>query len=726
MNKKILSCALVAAMLASSVGAMGVSAAQREDNIDDDAYAGKNYPKYEANVSDATFGHISKKNPIVFDDVVDVTEFDSDSFYFFDFFDFKKKGTTDVTVDQIEEAQDDGDYKLVRQTLYAYLRGYTLETVQDNWKKDGQPTEKIPYETSTDVLDMSGTRATAVSDFKDVVEKAKKFATDTEPLYDEEYLVSYKVVDADSDEDDNNTEKPGYLIHDIIEVSERGYAKLPTSLMIYYVNEYDRLLGDDGMIGQTGTWEEKYNALSDIVSILTSDDYSSRNWIKVEKQIDLAEDNAAKGTTAGYKAAYNDLMEIFSIETDGVEYDNLKDALDSLFTKKMSSFDVTNYKGTKGAGCVYLKEDYEDRDGDLPDAWYDFAGTKDENDVYGAYRLAVRIYNNCKTASTRKYMPQSLVNYAVENLTTSIQNLDPNKETANWIIVMLEDALDIANSVVESDYRTNTSYWRNFQRDVADIEDLLEATVVQENAAESAIKDLFGKDMDATKGSDGTYGELSKCKLSVPSATRNELKDKINEAKDLLKDKTGKTSTQISELQTALADAEDITTANTISQYETAIADLDAAMTNYNHPQGWYQANGAWYYGREDANVTGWLNVSGTWYYLDPANDGRMMTGWQQIGGTWYYLKDTGAMATGWLNLNGTYYYLESWGGMATGWKSVNGSWYYLDPAQGGKMLANGWYWISGKCYYFYNWGGMAANTTINGYTVDATGAWVR
>lgn len=723
MNKKILSCALVAAMLASSVGAMGVSAAK--SNIDDDAYAGKNYPKYEANVSDATFGHISKKNPIVFDDVVDVTEFGSDYFYFFD---FKKTGTgtTDVTVDQIEEAQDDGDYKLVRQTLYAYLKGYTLETVQDNWKKDGQPTEKIPYETSTDVLDMSGTRATAVSDFKDVVEKAKKFATDTEPLYDEEYLVSYKVVDADSDEDDNNTEKPGYLIHDIIEVSERGYAKLPTSLMIYYVNEYDRLLGDDGMIGQTGTWEEKYNALSDIVSILTSDDYSSRNWIKVEKQIDLAEDNAAKGTTAGYKAAYNDLMEIFSIETDGVEYDNLKDALDSLFTKKMSSFDVTNYKGTKGAYCVYLIDDYTDRADRVTDAWYDFAGTKDENDVYGAYRLAARIYKECEKASTRKYVPQSLVNYAVEELNATIQALDPNKETANWIIVMLEDALDIANSVVESDYRTNTSYWRNFQRDVADIEDLLEATVVQENAAESAIKDLFGKDMDATKGSDGTYGELSKCKLSVPSATRNELKDKINEAKDLLKDKTGKTSTQISELQTALAEAEDITTANTISQYETAIADLDAAMTNYNHPQGWYQANGAWYYGREDANVTGWLNVSGTWYYLDPANDGRMMTGWQQIGGTWYYLKDTGAMATGWLNLNGTYYYLESWGGMATGWKSVNGSWYYLDPAQGGKMLANGWYWINGKCYYFYNWGGMAANTTINGYTVDATGAWVR
>lgn len=719
MNKKILSCALVAAMLASSVGAMSVSAA---NTLDADAYGGKNYPKYDAKVSDATFGLISKERPIVFDDVEDVTEFDSDYFYFFN---FKKNGTTDVTVEQIEEAQDAEDWTLVQQTLYAYLNGWNLQTVKDSWEKDGanQTEHKIPYEKTTDVLDMSDTRATAVSDFEDVVEKAEKFATDTEPLYDYDYLVSYNVIDADENDNDNPATS---LIYDILAADDRTYKELPTSLLIYYVNEYDRLLGDDGMIGQTGTWEEKYNALSDIVSVLTADDYNSRNWIKVEKQIDLAEDNAAKGTTAGYRDAYNDLMEIFSIETDGVEYDNLKDALDGLYSTKKPSFTVEAYKGTKGADCVYLKEDYEDRDGYLPDAWYDFAGTKDENDVYGAYRLAVRIYNNCKTASTRKYMPQSLVNYAVENLTTSIQNLDPNKETANWIIVMLEDALDIANSVVESDYRTNTSYWRNFKRDVADIEALLEATVVQENAAESAIKDLFGKDMDATKGSDGTYGELSKCKLSVPSATRNELKDKINEAKDLLKDKTGKTSTQISELQTALADAEDITTANTISQYETAIADLDAAMTNYNHPQGWYQENGAWYYGREDANVTGWLNVSGTWYYLDPANDGRMMTGWQQIGGTWYYLKDTGAMATGWLNLNGTYYYLESWGGMATGWKSVNGSWYYLDPAQGGKMLANGWYWISGKCYYFYNWGGMAANTTINGYTVDATGAWVR
>ena len=708
MNKKILSCALVAAMLASSVGAMGVSAAQREDNIDEykeyTSAANTAYKWYEV----ADLGY-----DIYFGDVEDVDEFDSKTLYVFDL----DIGTgSDVTLEQAQEAwenQADAAERLkALQMFRSVLAKVTLDNTQKNWNTGTNVREYSPadvYETGDGLSTVSSTRKTAILDFQDVVDKAEDFAAD---LYDDEERKEYKIDD---------------LIEDILAAKD-SISTLPTSEMIHFVNEYDRLLGDDGLTQQTGTWEEKYSKLYDIVSILTADDYSSRNWIKVEKQIDLAEDNAAKGTTAGYKDAYYDLLAIFDLETAGVEYDNLKDALDSLFTKKMSSFDVTNYKGTKAAKCVYLKEDYEDRDGDLPDAWYDFAGTKDDAKDYvdGAYRQAARVYNACRVASTRKRIPQSLVNYVVENLNTSIQNLDPNKETANWIIVMLEDALDIANSVVESDYRTNTSYWKNFKRDVADIEALLEATVVQENAAESAIKDLFGKDMDATKGSDGTYAELSKCKLSVPSATRNELRDKINEAKDLLKDKTGKTSTQISELQTALADAEDITTANTISQYETAIADLDAAMTNYNHPQGWYQANGAWYYGREDANVTGWLNVSGTWYYLDPANDGRMMTGWQQIGGTWYYLKDTGAMATGWLNQNGTYYYLESWGGMATGWKSVNGSWYYLDPAQGGKMLANGWYWISGKCYYFYNWGGMAANTTIDGYTVDASGAWVR
>ena len=297
--------------------------------------------------------------------------------------------------------------------------------------------------------------------------------------------------------------------------------------------------------------------------------------------------------------------------------------------------------------------------------------------------------------------------------------LDPTYETSNWVVVMLEDALEKANEIVEDDYRTTSSYWKNFREDVEYIEKLLEQDNIKQSVAEKAVTDLLGNKKD---GKGGTYADLEKCALSVPSATKKDLRDAIKEAKDLLEDeKAGKTASQIATLEKAVDEAEDVDAL--ISAYEEAIANLETAVNAFNQKQGWYQENGTWYYGKEDTVAKGWLNVNGVWYLLD-STTGAMKTGWQQVNGTWYYLNASGAMQTGWLNLNGTYYYLESWGGMATGWKSVNGSWYYLQSS--GAMVANGWYWINGKCYYFYNWGGMAANTTIDGYKVDASGAWVK
>jgi hypothetical protein len=78
--------------------------------------------------------------------------------------------------------------------------------------------------------------------------------------------------------------------------------------------------------------------------------------------------------------------------------------------------------------------------------------------------------------------------------------------------------------------------------------------------------------------------------------------------------------------------------------------------------------------------VTGWTKTNGLWHYFD--NNGVMKTGWINDGGAWYYLNSDGAMKTGWLNDNGTWYYLND-----------NGS--------------------------------MASNTVIDGYTLDASGAWI-
>ena len=77
-------------------------------------------------------------------------------------------------------------------------------------------------------------------------------------------------------------------------------------------------------------------------------------------------------------------------------------------------------------------------------------------------------------------------------------------------------------------------------------------------------------------------------------------------------------------------------------------------------------------------------------------------TRWVRVGDTWYYLLDDGSMATGWLHTDGAWYYLLDDGAMATGWVRVGDAWYYLRED-----------------------GSMAADETIDGYTLDASGAWI-
>lgn len=111
----------------------------------------------------------------------------------------------------------------------------------------------------------------------------------------------------------------------------------------------------------------------------------------------------------------------------------------------------------------------------------------------------------------------------------------------------------------------------------------------------------------------------------------------------------------------------------------------------------------------------------GTFYGVIRPNFGDKR-GWQCYDGTWYYFNDNGDMHTGWLKLGETWYYLNSDGTMHIGWLKLGETWYYLDSS--GAMLT-GWQWINDKCYYFYSNGAMAADTTIDGYYVDSSGAWI-
>ena len=138
---------------------------------------------------------------------------------------------------------------------------------------------------------------------------------------------------------------------------------------------------------------------------------------------------------------------------------------------------------------------------------------------------------------------------------------------------------------------------------------------------------------------------------------------------------------------------------------------------------GWVQAaDKTWTYNKADGTkATGWLQDGSTWYFLKA--DGVMSTGWVQDGSTWYFLNASGAMKTGWIQDGSTWYFLNGSGAMKTGWLNDNGTWYFL---QSSGAMKTGWLNDNGTWYYLNASGAMLANTTVDGYKLNASGAWVK
>lgn len=119
------------------------------------------------------------------------------------------------------------------------------------------------------------------------------------------------------------------------------------------------------------------------------------------------------------------------------------------------------------------------------------------------------------------------------------------------------------------------------------------------------------------------------------------------------------------------------------------------------------------------AKINQWVKINGLWQYNDATGNPAKNT-WVQN----YYLKADGNMAIEWLNINGSWYYFGIDGAKKIGWQKVNGIWYYLDTAEG--KMKTGWYKHSdGKWYYLNGDGSMAYNTTVGGYKLNISGAWI-
>ncbi|MCR5213140.1 MAG: carbohydrate-binding domain-containing protein [Eubacterium sp.] len=126
---------------------------------------------------------------------------------------------------------------------------------------------------------------------------------------------------------------------------------------------------------------------------------------------------------------------------------------------------------------------------------------------------------------------------------------------------------------------------------------------------------------------------------------------------------------------------------------------------NQNATGTWKQDTTGWWYKYNDSSYakSTWLMVNGSWYYFD--SEGYMEYDCYRDG---YWLNSSGSIDA---------QYMGSW-------KSNNTGWWYEDTT--GWYPTQCWLYIDGYWYYFDASGYLATNTTIDGYTVDSSGKWIK
>lgn len=489
------------------------------------------------------------------------------------------------------------------------------------------------------------------------------------------------VTEEDVTEDDLNFKG---LLKNLATVASKPQT-YTSSALIAYMQAYNTYVEYAGL-PDVGASIEKVQAKLDALYARGEEEFKyAKDYKYFIADLDDAQASLDKAETLGAVRLVDKGLDTISVKYDsaGANKNELKDLLLSLFDGATISEirSMTKYGGSK---AIYDAKDYDTKATD--DAWDVFNET---------FVKAVGMYKRVNSDSF-----QTDVNNMVAELQAAVDGLSSTSTIPNWKMVQLEETLAKVYALEEGDY--SKAGWKTISSAIAKAEAIVDAEKPGATAVDRAISAL--EDALKLKPVKPSYTEEKALKNAVATAEKTlkgldkasngaqyyALTAAIDEAKALFKEKD--TSKGLNDGVRK-------------SQVAKAIDALNAAIDFSEVVIGWNQlANGTWMYGTEDGYVT---------------------SAWKWIGSAWYYFDANGIMVTGWQQLDGAWYYFYNWGGMAKGWALVNGTWYYLNP-NGGKMLANGWNWIDGKCYYFYSWGGMAANTTIDGYKVDASGAWVK
>ena len=523
-----------------------------------------------------------------------------------------------------------------------------------------------------------------------------------------------------------------------------GLSDLQTSEIVYLNQQYAERKA--AMAGADYSDEiDLYEHYLEAATALTESDYSATNWAKVEYNIKLAEANAAlaEETPSKWNDAIQNLLDALNVTPEKGDYTELRDTLMSMYAdskgQTKASYIKKDYTASTTKYQIYRKKDYtvNKKTTDEWDAlfknsiWYYnpldavMADNAESKYTYaGIYGYAYVLYREAINGK----VAQSRLDMANEMLIEAIADLDPTTSSAEWELVKLEKTVELAETLVDTDFNANSTKWKTFTKNLEKAQEIL----AKSNASKSEVTNI-------TTALNGSMMALESVAKNPSYTLVKEYKAVLKDAKDALKEIEDQNATQYKTLMAAINAAENLGTWLDVnekdkdcyvalsSDYEEAIANLEAAIAGYEHPQGWYQDEaGTWFYGVGTENYTGWLEINGRNYFLK--DDGSMAAStWVKTDkGYWYYLNESGIMLhDGWGKVNGSWYYFKNFGAMAEGWVKDGNTWYYLTPGSG--KMVTGWNLINGKYYYFDASGAMLANTTTpDGYKVDASGAWIQ
>ncbi len=371
---------------------------------------------------------------------------------------------------------------------------------------------------------------------------------------------------------------------------------------------------------------------------------------------------------------------------------------------------AATYKGNEGSIGVATTDEYE---------WF-----------WNVYQLATAVNAQAKNGSYQGIV--DTVNSALKEATDA---LTPTTSPAGSTTLRLEEAVNKYDGKVESDY---VAKYYNAYKEATDYAAAVEGNNQTKYAVE--IMETTG----AALGYQGTQttvtkGMIANLKASISNGEKalkaikdsdkynaaqiSALNKAIADAKSIVDDYNGTTKTKVNgNLSNGAGDKDNFV----ISDLTGAISAIDSAINYSNVVMGWSKNDaGKWQYGTDDGYLSnGWNKVGATWYYFN-ADGTAKQSEWFQENGKWYYFNANCGAAYNWCKVDGNWYYFNGDNAMRTGWLKKEGSWYYL--ASSGKMVT-GWTQIDGKWYYFSkgenSLGQMLANTTVDGYKLDANGVW--